>query len=69
MRDFTIVIGAHAEFFTDLVRKELRDMLRDGGGSLEFADNKHFWNNGPADSLKIGYEYWKSTLTRTSADV
>ena len=54
VQDFTIVIGAHAQYFTEAVRADLKSLLPDTG-SLTICENPFFWNNGPADSLRAGF--------------
>ncbi|CAD7959305.1 unnamed protein product [Amoebophrya sp. A120] len=102
IKHFTIVIGAHANYFSPEVRQELMHLVgstasksaadasvsevdteqdetpssrggsemqkRNSAGlrsaslleknscSLLFVENNLFWNNGPADSLRLGYE-------------
>ncbi|CAD7954441.1 unnamed protein product [Amoebophrya sp. A25] len=67
---FTVVIGAHAQFFSEEVRKDLRAL---GGASpsssdadealdIEFVENTFFWNNGPADSLRLGYTHFREKM-------
>jgi len=74
IENFTIVIGAHAQCFNEDVKADLLSLVESAFGltpkedinpSIDFVTNEFFWNNGPADSLKIGYKAWKARAKKS----